>query len=110
MNRKEESAMSSLAEAWLQREREIEQDELAKKVAGEVVSMLETRATVSATDVASRRREESHQWRDERNPRSESSDRIEIEESGESFMSDVEASGLLRSLRRKGKRTVRRTG
>jgi len=102
--------MSSLAEAWLQREREIEQEKLAKKVAGEVVSMLETRATVSATDVASRRRKESVEWRDERSPRSESWDRIENEESGESSMSDAEASALLRSLRRRGKRSARRTG
>lgn len=102
--------MGTLVEAWIKREREIEHEELARKVAGEVVSVLAARGSFSATDVASRRREESVEWRDERSLGSESWDRIEIEESGESSMSDVEASELLRSLRRRGKRSAQRTG
>lgn len=102
--------MSTLYEAFIKREREIEQEELARKVAGEVVSVLTVRGNSSATDVASRRREESVEWRDERSPRSESWDRTEIEESGESSMSDAEARELLRSFRRRGRRSAQRTG
>jgi hypothetical protein len=99
-----------LARAFEERELELREKKLAERVAGEVLDALSVRDTVSATDVASRRREESREWRDERRPRSESWDHIEREESGESSMSDAEARELLKSLRRRGKRTGQRTG
>ncbi len=54
--------MSTLYEAWMKREREIDLEQLAQKVASELVSALEASATLAATDVASRRREEVCEW------------------------------------------------
>ena len=73
----------------------VEARRFARMVAEELAVLLGVRATVLATDVASRCREESDVWRDGKRLESGFSGLIESEESGESCMSDAEASELV---------------
>jgi hypothetical protein len=79
----------------------------AREVAEELLQLLSARDIVIATDAASRRREESDEWRDRENTRRESSDPTKTDEDGESSMSVVEARRLLNSLRQRRTRCAR---
>jgi hypothetical protein len=82
-----------------------ERQEIAQLVAAEVVELLQLRASLASTDLASRRQKEVSKWRDGKTTMSECSVPTQNEADSASCMSTAEASELLRSLRRKGKRS-----